>query len=60
MDPAQVLAQQQQQQQQIKVKHEVISHELPKDEFVKPEPKKGKQKQKDNGHSSLLHVSYFT
>jgi hypothetical protein len=53
MDPAQIL----QQQQDNKVKLEP-SH----DQFVKPaEPvnKKGKQKSKENGHSSLLHVIGF-
>lgn len=52
MDPSQIL-----QQQDKKVKLEPSQ-----DQFVKPvDPvnKKGKQKTKENGHSSLLHVNQF-
>ena len=52
MDPAGVLAQQ---QQNVEIKHELNTTK--QGEFSKPEPKKGKQKSKDNSHS-LLHVKF--
>ncbi|EPB85326.1 hypothetical protein HMPREF1544_07867 [Mucor circinelloides 1006PhL] len=52
IDPSQILTHQQQQQQTTKVKQEEQQG------FAKPAepPKKGKQKAKETGHSSLLHV----
>lgn len=52
MGPSQVLAAQQQQQQFNDKQEEKPTTTT---EFTKPEPKKGKQKSKDNSHS-LLHV----
>lgn len=53
IDPSQILTHHQQQQQTTKVKQEEQQG------FAKPAepPKKGKQKAKETGHSSLLHVS---